>query len=315
MLLVLVTILIFGCVPITGNIISEKSDRAVEIYFCPKDDCGKILEKSIRDSVASVHCALYDLDLMNVIDALSKKSKSADVKVIMDNENDDGQVKGTAIKFDDNGQLMHNKFCIMDGSVIITGSFNPTENDNSYNNNNIIILNSKILAGNYEDEFEELWNGKFGKGNRIKNQKIYLNGVKIENFFCPEDGCASVIAGLIKNSKRSVYFMTFAFTNEEIADSIIKKGSLDVRGIFDSGQSSNRYSQFKRLQEFGINVKKDKNRHKLHHKVFIIDNRTVVTGSFNPTLSADTKNDENMLVITDEKIAGLFLNEFESLWP
>ena len=52
----------------------------------------------------------------------------------------------------------------------------------------------------------------------------------------------------------------------------------------------------------------------MHHKVFVIDNQSVVTGSFNPTLSADTKNDENLLIMHDEKIAKAFLGEFYSLW-
>ena len=61
-------------------------------------------------------------------------------------------------------------------------------------------------------------------------------------------------------------------------------------------------------------VKKDTNKYKMHHKVFIIDNETVVTGSFNPTASAENKNDENIIIIKDRMIAGSFLKEFGRLW-
>ena len=108
--------------------------------------------------------------------------------------------------------------------------------------------------------------------------------------------------------------MSFSFTNEDIADALIMKNDLDIRGIFDAQQASNQFSQLKRLKEFGIDVKKDANKYKMHHKVFIIDHQSVVTGSFNPTLSADTKNDENLLVVHDDKIAKLFLREFDNLW-
>jgi len=64
----------------------------------------------------------------------------------------------------------------------------------------------------------------------------------------------------------------------------------------------------------GMNVKKDTNKYKMHHKVFIIDNETVVTGSFNPTASAENKNDENIIIIKDKVIAGSFLKEFDGLW-
>ena len=108
--------------------------------------------------------------------------------------------------------------------------------------------------------------------------------------------------------------MAFSFTNEKIADALIKKEKLDIKGIFDSVESANKFSQFKRLQDFGMKVQKDMNKYKMHHKVFVIDNETVATGSFNPTASADTKNDENLLVIHDKKIADAFLKEFDGLW-
>ena len=108
--------------------------------------------------------------------------------------------------------------------------------------------------------------------------------------------------------------MSFSFTSQEIADALIMKNNLDVRGIVDSGQSSNRFSQLKRLQEFNINAKKDKNKYKMHHKVFIIDNETVATGSFNPTSSADNKNDENIVIIHDKNFTSAFLDEFDRLW-
>jgi len=52
----------------------------------------------------------------------------------------------------------------------------------------------------------------------------------------------------------------------------------------------------------------------MHHKVFIIDNRTVITGSMNPTGAGDRKNDENILVIHDEDIAEKYIEEFLRLF-
>ena len=52
----------------------------------------------------------------------------------------------------------------------------------------------------------------------------------------------------------------------------------------------------------------------MHHKVFIIDNKTVITGSFNPTEGADTRNDENILIMHDKNIAQSFIKEFENLY-
>ena len=318
LLLGVVTFLFLGCASkITGNAVGQipnESSRNPEAYFCPVQDCSKIVENHIKLANASVYCAFYDLNLQNIMNALAGKSRSAEVKVVMDSSNYNGQIKGDGLKLDDDKQLMHNKFCVIDGKIVLSGSFNPTYNDNNYNNNNLVVIYSRILANNYEDEFNELWNGRFGQGDSVKYPMLYVNNIKIENFFCPEDNCASKIVGLVKGARSSVYFMAFSFTNDDIADALVMKDNLDLRGIFDSSQAANKFSQFKRLKEFGINVKKDSNKYKMHHKVFIIDNQTVVTGSFNPTLSADTKNDENIIIIHDEKIAAAFLSEFDRLW-
>lgn len=318
MFFAMIIVFLAGCsTNITGNAVGQIPEETAEtpqIYFCPREDCSKSFESGISSAGSSVHCAFYDINLKNIISSLARKSKTADVKIVMDSSNYKGQIKGDGLRFDDDKQLMHNKFCVIDGRIVITGSFNPTDNDNNYNNNNIMAVYSTALAKNYEKEFDELWNGKFGKGNNVKIPILYVNGIKIENYFCPEDKCESHIIDLLKNAKSSVYFMSFSFTNEDIADAIIMKSGLDIRGIFDSSQSSSKFSQLKRMQEFGINVKKDANKYKMHHKVFIIDNETVVTGSFNPTLSADTKNDENLLIVHDKKITGDFLAEFDSLW-
>ncbi len=329
LLLLLVTILAFGCNGrITGNSIIEESGRPIEAYFCPEDNCGKILENEIRNSNVSAHCAFYDLDLRNVIDALSKKSRSADVRIVIDSTNNDGQIKGSSVKFDDNNQLMHNKFCVIDKSIVITGSFNPTDNDNNFNNNNAIIIESKFLAENYEDEFDELWNGKFGEGNEVKYPKLSLNGVSVENYFCPEDcqlelsstkdkdsGLYKII-DLIRNAEESVKVASFTFTHESIADELIKADARGVNAtiITETRQRNVMGSQYQRVKGFGLNIKLDGNKYNMHHKFIIIDGKIVITGSPNYTLGGFNKNDENFLIIYDENLALKYVGEFDGLY-
>ena len=310
--LLLGTILIFGC-SITGKAIYESGPKP-EAYFCPKDNCVNILAGIIRNANGSAFCAFYDLELKSVIGALVNKSWDIEVNVVIDGDNANNLVKGENVRYDNKMQLMHNKFCIIDNKIVITGSFNPTNNDNYNNNNNMLIIQSGTLAANYKAEFDELWGGNFGNGKKTKNQVVYINNRKFENYFCPEDDCADRVISTIKHAKSSIQFMTFSFTHEGIADALLSKSDVKIRGIFDSGQSSNKYSQLKRLKEFGMDVKKDSGKYKLHHKVFIIDNQTVITGSFNPTENGNKNNDENLLIIHDKVIASMYLDEFDSLW-
>jgi phosphatidylserine/phosphatidylglycerophosphate/cardiolipin synthase-like enzyme len=307
-------ILLLGC---SHEISEEKkisSERAPEpkMFFCPHDDCEKPLITLIQSAKESVHCAFFDIDLPNLTKALYAKSETHDIKLVVDDENK-VTMQGKNVRKDTSSQYSHNKFCVIDGYIVTTGSFNPTENDAYKNNNNLIILYSKYLAKNYEEEFQELWNGDFGEGSPVEYPIIILNNKTVENYFCPEDFCSNQIIREINKAQKSIYFMTFSFTHEEIADAMLfKKKSMDIRGVFEKRNIKN--SQYQRLKDFGINVKKDGNKYNLHHKVFIIDNETVITGSFNPSKNADTRNDENILIINNKKIAQKFLKEFDYVW-
>jgi phosphatidylserine/phosphatidylglycerophosphate/cardiolipin synthase-like enzyme len=51
----------------------------------------------------------------------------------------------------------------------------------------------------------------------------------------------------------------------------------------------------------------------MHHKVIIIDARTVVAGSYNFSQNAETQNDENVLIVHDAGTAARYTQEFERL--
>ncbi len=289
--------------------IPKETGSEIEVYFCPREDCETVLVEIIKDGGKSVHCAFFDLKLKKVIDELKKKGR--DVKLVVDRDNSK-HVKGlNFVRTDNRKAFMHNKFCVIDRKKIITGSMNPTDNGAHKNNNNLVVVESKHLAKNYEEEFEELWGGKFGKGREIKYSKIMYNGKLIENCFCPEDDCEKKVIESLSKAEKSVHFMVFSFTSVKIGDYLISRKDLTVKGIFEKMQNS-KWSQYRRMD--GMKVKLDNNPKFLHHKVFIIDNKTVITGSYNPTKSGNERNDENVLIIHDKRVAKKYLEEFGKLW-
>ena len=299
-IILLATILFICSCSYTGHVIKEvipEENGTIEVHFCPVDDCEGVLLGYLEDSI-DIKCAFFDLELEEVIDVLD--SKGADVVTDEDNP-------GRA--------LMHNKFCILDGSIVITGSMNPTDNGVGKNNNNLVVISSKYLVENYNNEFEELWKGKFGIGDEVDYPLIKFNGYFIENYFCPEDDCEEKVLDVLENANSSIYFMTFSFTSDKIGDFLItNKDRLDIKGIFEKFQN-NKWSEYRKMENLdGINIKFDTNSNMMHHKVFIIDNETVILGSYNPTKNANENNDENILIIHDEGIAELFLEEFERLF-
>ena len=298
---------------ITGSLIVDVPEENAElsVYFCPDDDCLGAVTDAVKNSNSSIHCAFYDTGNA-VLGALSEKySEGADVKLVLD---DDSKDIAPFAKKENMSGLMHNKFCIFDVKTVLTGSFNPTEGG-ARDRNNIVMIKSRILAENYEAEFGELWNGNFGEGEKVKNPKVMLNRRLIENYFCPEDECSEKIIKEIRKANSSIYFMLFSFTHPKIATELVlkQKEGVEIKGIMEKSQTS-RYSKYELLKYQGIDVRWDESSRLMHNKVFVINNSTVITGSFNPTENADERNDENILIIHDEDVAKEYLEEFEKLW-
>ena len=165
-------------------------------------------------------------------------------------------------------------------------------------------------------QFNEIKNNVFGKGEKIYSSKILYNNYSIQNYFCPEDECQKEVLGELEKAKKSINFMTFSFTDQQISDKLIQKQKEGIRieGIMESKRTTMQYNKYRYLTENNITVHKDINKYNLHHKVFIIDNETVITGSYNPTKSGNERNDENILIIKNKEIARKYLEEYETLY-
>ena len=128
---------------------------------------------------------------------------------------------------------------------------------------------------------------------------------------------ADRIVELIERAEESVFFMAFSFTSDDIANAMLfaEAGGVELVGVFDASQySSNIGTEFDRLLDAGQNVHLDGNSARLHHKVIIIDQSIVITGSYNFSRSAEERNDENLLIIHSEEIAALFVEEFKRVF-
>jgi len=64
----------------------------------------------------------------------------------------------------------------------------------------------------------------------------------------------------------------------------------------------------------GIQVRVNELSHLMHHKFLIVDNRLLITGSFNWTRQAIVGNNENLIVTTHPKLIPVYRSEFEKLW-
>lgn len=289
-----------------------ETNEVIQVTFCPTENCEETLVNFINEAQTTLHCAFYDIGLESVQEALRSQAEKIEVQVVTDDHYYDKFPEDFVIQ--DGYAYMHNKFCISDNQKVLTGSMNPTDNGANKNDNNLLIIKSESLANNFETEFQELWSGTFKKGDP-NALTINLNDITIESYFCPDDDCATAVEEEIAEAENSIYFMTFSFTHEGIANNILLKYTegLGIKGVFESRMNSE-YSKFDVFDYQGIEVKKDGNSNSMHHKVFIIDEETVITGSMNPSNNGVDGNDETLLIIHSTDIANEFIHEFNRVW-
>jgi phosphatidylserine/phosphatidylglycerophosphate/cardiolipin synthase-like enzyme len=176
------------------------------------------------------------------------------------------------------------------------------------------------MAENYTKEFEEMFiDDKFGPDvvPETPNPEISIDGTNIEIYFSPDDGVAEHILEILSDAEESIYFMAFSFTTDEFGETIRAQAEngLDVAGVMEEQQvKSNIGTEYDLFKQAGLNVFIDGNEGQMHHKTMIIDNRIVITGSYNFSRSAEIRNDENLVVFHNEQIADFYMEEFQRVY-
>lgn len=285
------------------------------------------LAAAIDGARLSVDVAMDSLDLWSLRDALlSAHRRGVAVRVVVESESLDLEevqdLLAGGIQVVDDGRegLMHNKFTIIDQREVFSGSMNYTLNGAYRSDNNLIHLQSADLAQDYLVEFEEMFiDHQFGADSLANTPLpiLEVEGTQIEVYFSPDDGTLERLLELVQGARQSVYFLAYSFTDDELAAALINAhdSGLQVAGVLDKAQAlSNTGGEYQHLLDRGIDVRLDGNSRSMHHKVIIIDQEIVVTGSYNFSKSAKTRNDENTLILHNREIANLYMEEFGRVW-
>ncbi|MBI4867103.1 MAG: phosphatidylserine/phosphatidylglycerophosphate/cardiolipin synthase family protein [Candidatus Wallbacteria bacterium] len=325
---------------------AEQTSEHIAVHFAPKpagdpDGIDAHIVNFFAKAKKTIHGAFYELREQKFADALiAAKKRGVEVKLLFDNttywlKKEDGSLDnrrknafiqqlldvGIEVRQDKNrSALMHNKFCVVDGRHVWSGSVNLTDTY-ATNANNAVAIESPKLAAIYEREFDKKFVKQlFGKKapSYAEQQKVTVDGVELEVLYAPEDDPMSRILVLLNGAKKSVHFMQFAFTESQVTTILMAKfkAGVKVGGIFDHRlyRSTGPYGDFSTLTRAGVPVQLYSGPGLFHHKAFVIDagtpRATVITGSQNASAHGNDNNDENVLVLHDQKIADLYLAEY-----
>ena len=139
----------------------------------------------------------------------------------------------------------------------------------------------------------------------------------IDVAFSPSPEAIRLIENTISKAEASINVAAYSFTAENIADALIDahRRGVDVRVLLDKAQGKRHYRAIEEMQDAGIPIRINSHYAIMHDKYIIIDSKTVETGSFNFTASAERRNAENVIVIkNNKKLAHEYMDNWQQLW-
>jgi phosphatidylserine/phosphatidylglycerophosphate/cardiolipin synthase-like enzyme len=189
-----------------------------------------------------------------------------------------------------------------------------------YNANLVTVVESKVLAGWYTEEFEQMYvQGRYhGRKPKPKgDKKVTLPDAELEVYFSPQESpISSRLRPIIRGAKDHIDIAVFFLTHKHIVGDLIDayRRGVRVRVIIDATGAKNGYTKHELLRAAGIAVKVENWGGKMHMKSAVIDSETVITGSMNWTSAGDSKNDENTIIVRSPKLAKQYEAYFETIW-
>ena len=221
-------------------------------------------------------------------------------------------------------KLMHEKVIIRDGSAVLTGSANFTDDAWAHQDNNILTISSPDLANYYERDFQELWSTAKLSGTGGVFGTVHAAGLDLDVCFAPTQGkrIDGEIAKLIDgaNAGQPLHIASMVITSDKILASL--SSALDrgvkVHGIYDGPEMSVALGQMTNPTKVDLmnkimaalvakhsvpfDPKNPRGLHNFMHDKIAVEGDTVATGSYNFSTSAES-NAEDILFIRDKALA------------
>ncbi len=278
--------------------------------------------------------AIVEMD-MDDFALLGGDPAPSDIGEFLSNPPKNIQVKGIT------GQkLMHNKYIIRDihtkNASVWTGSANFTDDAWTYQENNIVEIESPQLCAYYENDFQELWVAGDIKSTGVGDTgTVRVGQTSIDVAFSPGEGQTidQMISSLISSARQRIKVASMVLTSHGIVgaldDAIHFEQVKDFGGIYDATQmghivklwkksaksagiaSSFEYVATKLVGKHSVPYSPTSKHDFMHNKVVVCDD-AVVTGSFNFSRNA-ASNSENMLILHSKALADRYADYIDEL--
>lgn len=141
--------------------------------------------------------------------------------------------------------------------------------------------------------------------NRVPAMQVY---------FSPQGGCTEACVRTIDGASSTILVQAYSFTSKPIAQALVRafQRGVKIAIILDKSQRTEKYTEMGTVASAGIPTYIDAKHAIAHNKVMVIDAKTVITGSFNFTTSAEMHNAENMLIIQSQDLAVIYMQNWDN---
>jgi phosphatidylserine/phosphatidylglycerophosphate/cardiolipin synthase-like enzyme len=149
----------------TIAVLSRGEPSILAIRFSPRGGCAAQVTYWLGRANSSVHILIYSFTLDSIGDAvLAAHQRGIEVKVVFEKQQVSQYSEyfrlaaaGVQVRNDTNPDLMHHKVAIIDGYIVLIGSFNWSASAEDDNNENLLVIRSAELAVALEREFQRVW--------------------------------------------------------------------------------------------------------------------------------------------------------------
>ncbi|SMG61541.1 phospholipase D family nuclease [Paraburkholderia susongensis] len=160
-----------------SNSMDAPAGQAVEVGFSPDGDAEALVLKVIGSARASIRLAGYSFTSPKVVRALlDAKRRGVDVAVVVDDKGNRTKASlqalnllvnaGVPTRTTDRYAIHHDKYLVVDGRHVETGSFNFSASAATRNSENVLIVwNNPALAGRYLQH----WQSRFDQGRDYRS--------------------------------------------------------------------------------------------------------------------------------------------------
>ena len=149
-----------------GRVYEMGDGSRLSVWFLPQDNGARRVSELIDEAKRKVNVSMFFLTHKAIAGRLiAARQRGVDVRVIVDatsakneySKHELLRVAGVAVKVESWGGKMHMKAASVDGAHLVVGSMNWTSAGEYNNDENLLILDSRSAASEFDAAFERMW--------------------------------------------------------------------------------------------------------------------------------------------------------------